>query len=336
MSQLASQVRTLISERKTLRDSVGVCDDFEPAQSKGITIKEHLRHATHETKPLLGNPAHKTLLFDECEQLIIPFCFDKQSSVAVVTFVVNEHKRQADIQYFDAKGADLADEFLVSLVAFFTENNYEVNYECVSEKIQKKGIDSSKITAYKAIDLVNSHVKLSENLAAALLAGSDEEGEAKTQSQEKVTQQPSAKGYPWRVGLLAAMLVATAVYSGWNYLQPYLSFLIPYASFFSNYVQSQALGIAALLPANPILAIMACAAVFYAGWLLVSALRYLSRPRENEPPLPNPTTNPLRADPTEQSQNKTLLHSYNTQMKVPLNDSANESLAETKKKRPQA
>ncbi len=260
MSQIASKIRSLVASRKGLKDCVGICDAFQVGK-KG-DIKAHLDSFTQEDKPLLGNPAHPELLFDECEQLIVPLEFADHFAVAVIKFSVKEDKRKAFIQYFNARGTDLSDDLLASLSGFFTENHYEVLYHCISGSIVKKGISDSKITCYKAIDLANQNAGISENLSATLVESKEETKEQKTKTPDsqnnKKQSEPTAQG-SWLVILLA---VGCVIYLGSDYIKPYTAALM------------------ALVPTNPILAYMAFGGVFFLGWLLIAGLQHLSRERE--------------------------------------------------------
>ncbi|MGE3320057.1 MAG: hypothetical protein AB7I18_12255 [Candidatus Berkiella sp.] len=307
MSQLAYQIRSLISQRTALRDTVGVCDDFTPAQNKRGSIKQHLQQATKESKPLLGNPAHPRLLLDECEQLIIPLCLTNHSAIAVVNFVVDDYKRKAIIEYFDAVQADLSDEHLVSLVAFFTENGYEVEYQCVSENLQKQGVDPHKLISFKAIDLVNAKANVAENLTKELL-------DYKPQS--PINNAPE-KRHHWRLWILATMLMSTVIYGGWEYLG----------------FKAQVTGWMALLPANPLLVITSFAAVFWGGYLFVMGLKYLTRSRADALVQAYSATPDWCVLPKEPiPQQRTLFNAFQPKQDVTVQD---RDLPLTKKKRSQ-
>jgi hypothetical protein len=258
MSQIASEIRTLVASRKGLQDTVGICDDFQVGK-KAISLKSHLNTFTQDDKPLLGNSAHQKLLFDECEQLILPLEFADYSAVAVIKLSVKEDKRKAFIQYFDSKGTDLSDDLLVSLSAFFTENNYEVLYHCVSEPIVKKGIAATKIICFKAIDLANQNAGLSENLSATLIESNEPDSKEKNPNNPVTAVDNPAENSFWLILLLA---VGFTLYLGFDYVKPYTVALM------------------GLVPANPILAYITFGGVFCLGWLILALLQHISRERE--------------------------------------------------------
>ena len=273
MSQIASRIRSLISQRKELQESVGVCDDYE-VTNKAISLKAHLNAFTQEDKALLGNPKHPKLRFDECEQLIIPIHFAKHVGVAVVKLTIEEEgNRKAFVQYFDGTGSDLADDLLASLGAFFTESDYEVLYHCVSETVVQENT-KNEITCIKAIELANRNVGIQE-----VIKISDET--------PAVLPAPVEKRFPW---LLITLALGGALYMGLDYLQPYTAALM------------------ALVPANPLLAFIACAGVFYTGLLIVSCLQYLTR--EREAPMLRFRDKTVSEIPKEVASRKTFLKDF--------------------------
>lgn len=270
MSQIASEIRALVASRKGLQDSVGVCDDFQVGK-KSLSLKAHLDTFTQEDTPLLGNPHHPKLLFDECEQLIVPLQFSDHCAVAVIKLSVEQDKRKAFIRYFDANGTDLADDQLVSLSTFFTENDYEVLYHCVSESIVKKGITPSKITCFKAIDLANLNADISENLSDTLIESNESESkesesiEIKEQANEKQQpekEQATEKSPASQFWFIMVLVLGLSIYLGFDYIKPYTVTLM------------------VLVPANPILAYIAFGGVFCAGWLILACLQHLGRERQ--------------------------------------------------------
>lgn len=307
MSQLDYLIRALVSDRQALRDAVGVCDDFQPSKHKN-SLKQHLQNATKESKPQLGNPAHPTLQLDECEQLIIPLYSSEHPAVAVVKFEVSDKQRQAIIQYFADSQADLNEEHLVSLVAFFTENGYEVEYQCISENLHKPSIDPLTLISYQAIDLVNHNANQAENLVEKL--GS----EANSQESTVLQTLPNKKAYRWPLWILAAMLMSMPLYALWDDIHVY-----------------QWMG---MLPANPLLAIVACAGFFCGALLMVEGLKYLMRPISEKPTLASVTKNCLGAAPQDTLVHKSLLHAYPQSRQGIVNEGAKEEQFK-KKKRPQ-
>jgi|GEM_PF-6571379 len=255
MSQLALKIRSLVGQRTALQHSVGVCDDF-PALRKGLSLQQHLNTFTQEDKPLLGNPQHPELIFDECEQLVVPIAFTNHVAVAVIKLKLKKESKKAFIQYFDPTGADLPDDLLISLSAFFTESCYEVLYHCISEAIKEKGINHVTLTSCKAIDLASGNAGVIENLCASLIEVADEPPVAT----QVLPPEESIPGHTW---LLVWLASGSAMYMGFDILQTTLR---PYV-----------LTVMASIPANPILAFMACGAVFCGAWLIVGVLQHLTR-----------------------------------------------------------
>lgn len=326
MGQLATDLRLQISQSTMLQTSVGVCDVFHVMPSQNaLLLKEHLTMFTQDNKPMLGNPAHPRLFFDECTQLIVPFQIADHDAVAVIKLGITSKSRQANIDYFDSSGSDLNTDHLAVLIAFFTENQYSVNYRCVSELIQKKGISQRLVTGYKALDLANSNAGISTNLFAKLLAQAEEKpveptkpvAEAKpiettkpvvevkpieaTQPAEKPSDPavrpttPKASTRLRWVGSGLAVFIASGVYMKYDLLKDGLFYL------------------AALLPANPLYAFMACGGVFFGAWLLVAALGYLLEKSDSATLDKRLLTSDLEKSEVELTHHRSLLNAFTQQ-----------------------
>lgn len=323
MGQLATDLRFQISQSTVLQTSVGVCDAFHVMPSQNaLLLKEHLTKFTQDNKPMLGNSAHPRLFFDECTQLIVPFQIADHDAVAVIKLGITSKSRQANIEYFDSSGSDLNTDHLAVLVAFFTENQYSVNYRCVSELIQKKGISQRLVTGYKALDLANSNAGISTNLVDTLLAQAEEKpveptkpvAEPKpieatkplavakpieaTKPAEKPavrpTQPKASTTLRW-VGSGIAVLLASAVYIKYELLKDGLFYL------------------AGFLPTNPLYAFMACGGVFFGAWLLVAALGYLLEKRESPALGKHLLASDLEKSEVELTNPRSLLNAFTQQ-----------------------
>ena len=197
--------------------------------------------------------------------------------------IEEDGRRKAFIQYFDGTGADLADDLLISLSAFFTESDYQVLYHCVSETCAKNDITNEKITSIKAIELANLNAGIQEKIVVPVEKSEPKETLVPT----PIQPQTPSRGFPW---FLITLAIGGAVYMGFDYLQPYTAALM------------------ALVPTNPLLAFIACAGVFCAGWLIVSCLQYLTREREAPTLRFRETT--VSAMPKDLASQKTLLNAF--------------------------
>ncbi len=294
MGQLATDLRLQISQSTVLQTSVGVCDAFNVMPSQNaLLLKEHLTMFTQDNKPMLGNPAHPRLFFDECTQLLVPFIIGDHESIAVIKLSIGAKSRQAAIEFFDPTGCDLNSDHLAVLVAFFTENRYSVDYQCVSELLLIK--DLTKLTCYKALDMVNFNAGIPSNLVKTLLDKPAEKPPiipavitpavmanpveaAKPLEPVKPIEavkpveptNPQATLAPaslidlrWIVGMLATIAVPAALYLKYEYLKEIVFML------------------ANLLPADPLLAFAACGGVFFSAWLIVAGIGYLLSQNES-------------------------------------------------------
>lgn len=314
MGQLATDLRLQISQSTVLQTSVGVCDAFHVMPSQNaLLLKEHLTIFTQDNKPMLGNPAHPRLFFDECTQLIVPFQIADHDAVAVIKLGITSKSRQANIDYFDSSGSDLNTDHLAVLVAFFTENQYSVDYRCVSELIQIKGISQRLVTGYKALDLANRNAGISTNLVATLLTQAEEKpveptkpvAEVKPIEATKPAEKPvvpavgptkpnASTTLRW-VGSGIAVLLASAIYMKYELLKDGLLYL------------------AGLLPANPLYAFMACGGVFFGAWLLVAALGYLLEKREPPALDKHLLASDLEKSEVELTHSRSLLNAFTQQ-----------------------
>lgn len=289
MGQLANDLRLQISQSKALQATVGVCDTFHVDLSQDkLRLKEHLALFTQDNKPMVGNPAHPRLFFDECQQLLVPFLIGEHPAIAVIKLGIGAKSRQVAIEFFDPTGCDLDKDHLAVLVAFFTENRYSVDYQCISELATIN--DLTNLTCYKALDRVNKNAGISSNLIERLVAKPAEKSPiipavitsvvvakpveiakpvepAKLQEPAKPLEAtiPQATDLRWLVGMLATLAASAAIYFKYEYLKETVFML------------------ANFLPTDPLLAFAACGGVFFTAWLMVAGIGYLLS--QNESPV---------------------------------------------------
>lgn len=105
--------------------------------------------------------------FRNCSQFIIPLRINNNHYTTAVVQAKGRtrNNKSVDIRYYDSKGEDLDDSYQTSLLTFFTEKGYDVNYECISENEQKyENNNCALFAALKSIDMANENVENDERL----------------------------------------------------------------------------------------------------------------------------------------------------------------------------
>ena len=164
------EARDLEEAKRSAQDREANQEAAKILRENGITsdvlLLYYLEGIARSEQSYLGNREREDVLFDRCDQFIIPFRKDgNHYTVAVVQCTQKDEQRCAHIKYYDSLGAGLDVKYKSQLAKFFLNMGFpKVLYSNLSKREQKDKYNCAIFAGFKAIDIANMHVANNERL----------------------------------------------------------------------------------------------------------------------------------------------------------------------------
>lgn len=164
------EARDLEEAKRSAQDREVNQEAAKILRENGITsdvlLLYYLQAIARSEQSYLGNREREDILFDRCDQFIIPFRKDgNHYTVAVVQCTQKDEQRCAHIKYYDSLGSGLEAKYKSQLAKFFLNMGFpKVLYSNLSKREQKDKCNCAIFAGFKAIDIANMHVGNDERL----------------------------------------------------------------------------------------------------------------------------------------------------------------------------